>query len=251
MGWHERSGWTVESTLNAVRRIPLWQRVASELRRAIIERQIGVGEHLAEPDLAERMGVSRGPIREALRQLELEGLVESRPSGRMVVVGLTRDGIADLFDARLCLELHAVARAAGRITADEVRRLQRLIDEMESCASQGRASRFIEFDMSFHEQFFVVARNRVLTQLRQTITPPLSVLIETELLTVLGPTAFLAPRVRAVNELHQAMLEAVARSDREGAQRALRDHLDGARDVLLSELVERNLLAEETAVTTR
>lgn len=241
----------MDANLNAVRRIPLWQGVASELRRRIIEGQIGIGEHLAELDLADRMKVSRGPVREALRLLEREGLVESRPSGRMVVVGLSRDGIADLFDVRLCLELHALTRATDRITADDVQRLQRLIDEMEACAEQGLASRFIEFDMAFHEQFFAIAGNRFLTQLRQSITPPLSALLETEILTVLGATAFLTPRIRVVNQLHQTILEAVSRSDREGACRALKEHLEGARDVLLSELAERSLLTNAAAVATQ
>src|SRR3712207_8798427 len=93
------------ASLGIVRRpAQLWEWVADELRRAILTGSMPVGRHLAEPELAEILGVSRWPVRQALRQLSLESLVEVLPNGRSVVVGLSRERVAELYSARLCLE---------------------------------------------------------------------------------------------------------------------------------------------------
>ena len=237
-----RTGWCVSVKLASIRRPQLWQEVAAELRRAILLRRFEPGTHLAEAELSREMNVSRGPIRDALRQLELESLVEIRPNGRALVTGLSHESIAQLYDARLCLERHALQRASERLIDDDVRRLQRIVDDMDEYARQARVAEFSQADLAFHQEFFVIAGNRVLAQLRQALTAPLGTLVELEILTVLERSGITDPRAWAVNRVHQEMVDALAQRDVERARAALTAHLDGAQTLLLEELEKRGLI---------
>jgi GntR family transcriptional regulator of gluconate operon len=232
----------VSTRLAEVRRPQLWQEVASELRRAILVRRLQPGTHLAESELSREMGVSRGPIRDALRQLELESLVEIRRNGRAQVTGLSHESIANLYDARLCLELYAMQRASERLTDSDVDQLQELVDEMENYTRQARVAEFSQIDTEFHQQFFAIAGNRVLAQLRQALTAPLSTLVELEILTVLERSGITDPRAWEVNQGHQTMVDALRRRDIPAAQQALTVHLEGAQNLLLGELAQQHLL---------
>jgi len=232
----------VSVKLNVVRRPQLWQEVASELRRTILLRQFAPGAHLAEAELSREMNVSRGPIRDALRQLELESLVEIKPNGRTLVVGLSHESIAHLYDARLCLERHALRRASERLTDDDVAALQALVDLMEDSSRQGRVAEFSQSDMAFHQQFFTIAGNRILAQLRTTLTAPLGALVELEIMTVLESSGITDPRAWAVNQAHQEMVDALRDRDADRAQAILTTHLEGAQNLLLEELEQRALI---------
>lgn len=228
------------------RRAQLWEDVAIELRRGILVGELPVGRHLAEADIATTLGVSRGPVRQALRQLEVESLVEVRPNGRTIVVGLSRARIAELYDARFCLERHALRLAVQYLTDADGRRVRALLGQMERSVSERNPSEFIRLDMQFHQQFFVVARNRILAQLWQTLIPQLSMLLETEIATVLDHDGLLDPRSRSVNDLHQAILEALAQRDAEAADQALALHLQRAHQLLVDELERRRMVDHST-----
>src|SRR5579871_6458237 len=88
----------------------LWAHVAAALRRSIVLGDLEQGSHLKEPLLAQRFGVSRLPIREAITQLEREGLVRVEPRRGAFVVGITEQGIKDIYDCRLLLETFALRR---------------------------------------------------------------------------------------------------------------------------------------------
>lgn len=228
------------------RRAQLWEDVAFELRRGILVGDLPVGRHLAEADIASAMGVSRGPVRQALRQLELESLVEVRPNGRTLVVGLSRARIAELYDARFCLERHALRLAVLHATEADTRRLHDLLDRMDRSAIERDPAEFIRLDMQFHRQFFVLARNRILAQLWQTLIPQLSMLLETEVATVLDHDGLLDPRSRSVNDLHRDILEAITEQDAGAADRALVLHLERAQALLVGELERRHVVHSVT-----
>jgi DNA-binding GntR family transcriptional regulator len=95
--------------------------VLDELRRAILEGRLQAGETLRQEDLADRLGVSRMPIREAIRRLHSEGLVEVLPSRRVRVAALSRDEIEDIYDMRAALEPLAVRLAVPRLTRAQLR----------------------------------------------------------------------------------------------------------------------------------
>src|SRR5438046_922384 len=104
-------------SLEVVQPAALWERVLAGIRRAIVLGDLAPGTHLKEPLLAQRFGVSRLPVREAIARLEREGLVRVEPRRGAFVVGITDHGVADIYECRLLLESYAIRRAAERIDA--------------------------------------------------------------------------------------------------------------------------------------
>lgn len=196
--------------------------------------QLRPGEHLAEAELAAKMRVSRGPVREALRQLELESLVQARPNGRTLVSGLSRAGIEQLYDARLCLEGHALRLAARRIEADELDRLQATLDEMLAAWRDGRPVEVNERDVRFHRQLVAAGGNRPLLRLWQTLSPQIQAL--------LAITNVVNPRAESIAAKHQQLLDALRVHDGERAVERLASHLAEAMCVLLERMEQTKLL---------
>jgi DNA-binding GntR family transcriptional regulator len=109
-------------------------RVRDQLQHAILEGALKPGERLRAEALAQRYGTSRTPVREALLQLEAQGLVEVEPNRGAVVRAFDRADLLDLYEVRALLEPAAAARAALRIVSEEIERLERLCDEAEGAS---------------------------------------------------------------------------------------------------------------------
>src|SRR5699024_11457591 len=109
------------------------------LRDQIIRRTLANGTHLVEDALAAEYGVSRGPVRDALRQLESQGLVESRRRGYFVV-GLTQEDIDDLYELREAIELAAVSNAMARASAEPLSRARQTVRELGAFAERPAAA---------------------------------------------------------------------------------------------------------------
>src|SRR5437763_12623333 len=105
-------------SIETVQTEALWERVAIAMRRAIVLGDLAPGTHLKEPLLAQRFGVSRLPVREAIARLEREGLVRVEPRRGAFVVGITDHGVGDIYECRLLLESYAIRRAATRVEAE-------------------------------------------------------------------------------------------------------------------------------------
>src|SRR6185437_16142801 len=103
-------------TPGIARRADLWEVVAGALRWAIITGELGPGVHLQEPVLAQKFGVSRVPVREALVRLEHEGLVRSEPRRGSFVIGFTASDVQEIYEIRQFIETHAGRLAAERVT---------------------------------------------------------------------------------------------------------------------------------------
>src|SRR5699024_7196726 len=125
---------------NAIEPRPvLGQQVVDQLRRLIITRQLPTGTHLVEAQLSANFAVSRGPVRDALRQLETEGLVESRRRGSFVI-GLGVDDLEELYGLRQLLEAEAV-RLFVRRPEEQLSGAQGAREQMEQAAQEGDAER--------------------------------------------------------------------------------------------------------------
>ena len=143
----------------------LWQRVHEHLREEIRAGRLPAGSELQEVALSRELGVSRGPIREALGRLAAEGLVTIRPRRGAVVRALSEEEFLWAYQVREALEVMAVRLAVPHLTADEVAALQRLIDEMAAHADAGDVGAFFEVNSAFHHAFFELARNPMLAEL--------------------------------------------------------------------------------------
>lgn len=128
----------------------LRQEVLGALRSAILAGDIPAGTRLLEAEVAESMSVSRAPVREAVRHLEQEGLVEIFPHRGAVVVGLPESEIDAIYELRAVIEGRATAAAIGSIGEDEIGRLEALIDEMRTAIKAHEIEAIAEIDLRFH-----------------------------------------------------------------------------------------------------
>jgi GntR family transcriptional regulator of gluconate operon len=221
------------SRLEIVQIEALWERVAATLRRAIVLGEFAPGDRLKEPSLAKRFGVSRLPIREAITQLEREGLVRSEPRRGAYVVGVTQQDIADIYECRLTLETLAIQRTAMRITPEEAADLYRDIEEMEEGVASGRVGAFAAADMSFHRALIVLSGNRAL----RSAWEPLAPLIETTL--DIADTS-VDDISRAVSG-HRPIVASLEQHDPATAKALLYDHLTGGQGVTLGAILSRTV----------
>jgi len=152
----------------SVPRRNLAREVVAALRTSIIGGEFSPGDSLAEPVLAERFGVSRAPVREALIELEREGLVQFETTGRTRVRPLTAKDLVEIVDTRMALEAMAVRRATEQWTAQDTARIEEII------AAQAKAETLAELsqlDVEMHESIMRRAANERLLSLWQCIRP--------------------------------------------------------------------------------
>ena len=144
---------------------PLRDIVFHTLRKAIITGELLPGERLMETQLGEKLGVSRTPIREAIRKLELEGLVVIVPRKGAQVVQFTQKDIKDVLEVRGALEALAVRLACQRMDERSFLRLQLVNTEYEYAAKENDIETMIEKDVEFHEVIFSATQNDKLVQM--------------------------------------------------------------------------------------
>jgi DNA-binding GntR family transcriptional regulator len=151
---------------------PRAQQVIEILRTAIISGRFEPGERLIESALSAQLGTSRGPVREALRQLENEGLVMSFPYRGAVVLGVSDEEVHEvLIPIRLTLERYSFARALEKMTDDDFAELAKQIWLMEQAGKANDLLKLVEADLAFHE-FVISASGQLHTvQIWRTIGP--------------------------------------------------------------------------------
>jgi DNA-binding GntR family transcriptional regulator len=151
---------TIES--NRLARIKRTESIAArtyrELRNALLRQAIAPGQRLVEADLAQQLGVSRTPVREALARLVAEGLVVVLPSGGMAARD-TRSELADMYGLRQVLEGYAARLAAARIEPEELDRLSQLAHQMAVCIEDGALDHYVELNNAFHLQIAAASRS--------------------------------------------------------------------------------------------
>lgn len=140
----------------------LTAKVYAHIRDDIIEGRYQNGDFLVETKLAEELDVSRTPIREALKQLELEDLVVSMPNRGMMVQGMTSHDIDDIFTIRHLIEGQAAYWAAERIDQQSLARLTEIIELMEMYTRKNDATNLARLDTEFHDVIYSASDSRVL-----------------------------------------------------------------------------------------
>ncbi len=128
----------------------LRQEVLGALRTAILANSIPSGSRLLEAEVAQRMGVSRAPVREAIRHLEQEGLVEFFPHRGAVVVGLPEREMDAIYELRAIIEGRATADVAGKATDEQLAELEGLIEQMRAVVPSRDVETIAELDLRFH-----------------------------------------------------------------------------------------------------
>ncbi len=197
--------------------LTLWQRVYDHLRAEILSGRLEPGAELAEVALAAQLGVSRGPIREAIGRLASEGLVTVRPRRGAVVSSLSKEEFLELYQVREALELMAVKLAVPRLKPDDIAGLQLLIDQMAGHAERHRVTEFFEANASFHARLVEASGNTKIVELYRQLLDQLG-RYRTRSLLLRGNMQ------RSVAE-HAAILRAAKRGDADRASHLMSEHI--------------------------
>ena len=210
--------------------LPLRDVVFHTLRQAILRGELEPGERLMEIHLAERLGVSRTPIREAIRKLELEGLVVMIPRRGAVVSSITEKDMKDVLEVRRTLEMLAVEVACERITSEQLEKLRESSENFRRICEGGDLIQLAQADVAFHEVIYDATNNlRLVTTLNNLREQMYRYRME-----YLKDTS----SYERLREEHAIIYEGIRRKDKDMACKAIREHIDNQEAAILKAIRE-------------
>ena len=219
----------------------LFENVASQLREAIIGGELRPGDKLLETELAEQFGVSRGPIREAIRELARDGLVIDLPRRGTLVSAATLGDLIELYDVREALESFTVKSTINRAKPTQIARLTHLNARSQK-AWHSRTSSYadqITADLEFHGEIFRIAGNSRMLHVYDQLRAQTAMLLRTAMVT--NPTLMMGG---PPDEIHQRIRDAVAARDTAGACNAIAAHYEYTRERLFDYVSDGSRLNE-------
>lgn len=214
----------------------LVEQIRGILREDIVSLQLPPGTRLAVDSLAERFGVSRTPVRDALNALVEEGLVMLAPRVGYYVVELSAQDVEEIADIREMIELYALRRAMKEMRPQDIDMLLKETRSVRSLGGDERRKAFERLDRRFHTEMIRSANNRRLGDLSARI------------LALVDLMRNLNVRVDKALDEHIAILEAMQKGDAALAQRLLQDHLEGVRRAIISEMTREKSPAPANSV---
>ncbi len=201
------------------------EEIRNTIREAIFAGELRPGDRIIETFWAKELGVSQGPVREAIRDLEAQGLVETVPFKGSRVRTLTEKDIRDNYGVRICLESKSIRDALDRLDDRELEelssRLGEILEEMDGCAGRGDLRAFTECDAAFHRAVIDATENQVLLRLWEQCNMRnwFSVSALTD-----------AKSLKRLQQGHQRLLEEIRARDVRAAVSTVEDHLTGLMD---------------------
>lgn len=208
--------------------LPLRDVVFNTLRKAILTGKLKPGERLMEVHLASRLGVSRTPIREAIRKLELEGLVIMIPRRGAEVAQITEKSLKDVLEVRRALDALSVELACDRITEEEIRTLKEACDKFENAVKGKEVSEIAKADVALHDIIVQAAGNQRLQQLVNNLAEQMYryrfVYIKDE-----------SQHEKLIAE-HKEIYESIANRDKERASKAAKIHIDNQEKSIIRQI---------------
>ena len=212
--------------------------VYARLRDLIISNELRGGQKLVDRDLAETLGVSRTPVREALGRLAVMGLVEARSRRGYYVRQYTAEQMSDLYEFRKILEVNAARLAAQHASPAHLQEFHRLLIESEKLAADpANRARTVEIDLRIHDLIARASGNDSLHQAIQNLMDKVSCLIWADWLDtwLADPVS-----VAAAHSEHKALLLSIVERDADRAAEYMGTHIDNAREGLASMLRARD-----------
>ncbi len=204
---------------------PLRDVVSEALRQAIKDGILKPGERLMEIRLAEELGVSRTPIREAIRKLELEGFVVMVPRRGTYVADISLKDISQVFEIRGALEELAAGLAAERITTDELENLERILVEINEYMERGDFDKIVDADVRFHDALYHASRNQRLVDILNNLRE--------QMLRFRSISMHYPGRLAATWEEHRQMVENIANHNSAMARKVAKKHMENSEKTLL------------------
>ena len=206
------------------KRPTLMSQALQEIREAIRKGKLKPGDRLVETQLAEEMHISRFPIREALRFLEKEGLVETKPFKGTYVAQLTERDMEELYSLRTAIEALAIRILIKNIDAEKIKKLESVFKSMQQASKNEDLDKLISEDFRFHQTICELSDHRKLLEVWLTLENQLRVFLTIE-------KQLFGNSVQFVKS-HIPILEAIRKRKIRPAQKAIRDHLNWAMEVI-------------------
>lgn len=200
-----------------IQRRALYQQVADRLRKRIYDHQLRAGDAVDEKALCRTFGISRTPLREALKVLHSEGLVELVPNRGCFVKGVDLDELRDLFPVMAVLEGLCAREAVQRGTAEDLQRLEELHERLERYAASGDIDAYYEDNFRFHQLVQELSRNRWLQRVSTDLRKILRLVRHTQLL--------VDGRLQRSLEEHRRIMEAFRARDADAVEQCVKEHL--------------------------
>lgn len=198
---------------------PLYEQVYRTLHRALLQGHFEPGARLTETQLSRELGVSRTPIREALRQLQQDRLLTADEQGRVKVLAPDFEDIEYLYECRMVLEILAARRAAGRISDDELSAMEQSIKDAEQAMDAAEPLMVLESNTLFHDTLALAAGNPRLADLLGQVRAQI---IYMRAMVIQAPAGV----GEGVLREHRGILSALRERNSEKAAAALRNHLE-------------------------
>jgi DNA-binding GntR family transcriptional regulator len=214
----------------SIPRASLHEQVAQRLRQMLVENRIPPGAKLNERELCEALNVSRTPLREAIKMLAAEGLVELVPNRGAIAVALTEADVVNTFEVMAGLESQSGELAARRVTDEELAEIRALHFEMMAAYTRRDLSAYYSLNARIHRAINAAAKNPVLTATYNQVNARLQALR-------FRSNQDGAKWKRAVGE-HEKMIEALSARDPAAMREVLLTHLNNKRDTVLEQLRE-------------
>ena len=208
--------------------LPLRDVVVNTLRRAILKGELKPGERLMEITLADKLGVSRTPIREAIRKLELEGLVVMAPRKGAKVASITERDLNDVLEVRKGMEVLAISLACKRITGEELEKLETIEQSFQKLIESGNLTELAEMDVKFHDTIYQATNNQRLVQLLNNLREQMY-RYRMEYLKDIAVRRTLA-------EEHKAICRALRERDEQQAEEYVSIHIDNQQKAIIRSL---------------
>lgn len=202
--------------MKLIKKSTLRNEVSRRLRELILNNELKPGERIVETRIAKDLGVSQSPVREAIRELELMGLVENKPFLGCFVKRLTKKDIENAYKVRIYLEMLAVSEATQNITENHFKKMDELLSNMKATAKKELKEEFIELDISFHKLILNIADNSLLNKLWNMVD--------------LGQWTFITTSIseKSLTELanrHEMLIECLKERNSEKASQCVKSHI--------------------------
>lgn len=202
--------------------------IVVRLREDIVSGRLRPNERLVESDIAQRMKISRTPVREALKLLETQGYLSRLPNGRLIVTDHSPSQIRNLYEVREALETMALKLACQRATEEELERAKELHERMFEAVRERNINQFIELNSAFHNQLFSICGNEQLWSLLQTFRDQY---FDRRLVRVFNTSDW-----HNMPKQHQKLLDAVRERNPRLAEKAVHEHIKAALRIAIERL---------------
>lgn len=203
--------------------------VQDEIERMILAGELAPGSKLTELTLASRLGVSRGPVREAFRMLDEAGLVRTEKNRGVFVRNIALDEALEIFELRAVMEMYIGRKLAETATATQVKELRQMVDAMDQACKAGDAQAYHRYNLSFHARLLALVGNAKFASTYGRLIKELS-LIRRKNLTL--------ESMKIYTREHRQIVKALAARDSEAAGQALFDHVMNSRERTLQNYSE-------------